>query len=132
MFRRLFGSKDPEPERPPEPTGSSTDVDPGDRMVIEQLRQGGADMTRPREVRHYLYLPTERAANDAAEELRRSGYRSEVRPAAGPPGPNPWLVLATIEQVVDGDAIGPARRLFTRLATDAGGEYDGWEAAATP
>jgi len=130
FLRRLFGSDEParDPAQPPAPSGA----DAGDRMVIDRLRQAGADLSRPREVIHYLYLPTQEAATAAADRLRNAGYTTEVRPAAGPPGPNPWLALATIEQVVDSENIGAARALFTALAGDANGEYDGWEAAAEP
>lgn len=31
-----------------------------DRAVIEALRQAGADLSQPRDVRHYLYVPDQR------------------------------------------------------------------------
>jgi hypothetical protein len=131
FLRRLFGSE------PPDDVRSEADDDAhaasaGDAMILEQLRRAGADLSLPREVIHYLYLPNETAAQTAADRLRPVGFTIEVRPIPGAPGPNPWLVQATIEQVLTDDAVATARRLFTQLAVATSGEYDGWEAAAKP
>ena len=132
IFRRLFGSRRREPDASePEVTSFDT-AEEGDRVIVEQLRGMGADLSRPREVLHYLYLPSREAADAAGQSLAADGYAVDVRPAAGPPGPNPWLCLATIEAVVSVDSAGSTRERFTSLATAHGGEYDGWEAAATP
>jgi hypothetical protein len=131
IFRRLFGSREAESDA--SPTVSHYDTpDEGDRLIIEQLRGMGADLSKPREVLHYLYVPTRVAAEAARDALAPEGYAVEVRPAAGPPGPNPWLCLATIEQVVSVDSARTSREAFTALATTHDGEYDGWEAAGTP
>jgi hypothetical protein len=111
-----------EPSRPEE----------GDQAIVSQLRSLGADLSRPREVVHYLYLPTREAAEQAAEELRGEGYSVEVRTAAegGRPAPNPWVALATIDTVVDEETVRAVRPRFEALAAAGSGEYDGWEAAA--
>ncbi len=71
---------------------------------------------------HYLYAPTRRDADAAARRLRDHSYRTEVRPSAD--GDN-WLVLARNEaEPADAET---ARALLEALATDVGGEYDGWE-----
>ncbi len=117
--------------RKPEAASYTTPAE-GDRLVIQQLTRAGADLSRPREVLQYLYLPTEDAAEHARETLDAEGYSVEVRPSAdaeeGPP--NPWLVLARTETVVDEDMIDRARERFEQLAARHGGDYDGWEAAA--
>jgi hypothetical protein len=56
----------------------------------------------------------------------------DVRPAAGPPGPNPFLCLATIDEVVSVESARASREAFTAIASARAGEYDGWEAAGTP
>lgn len=131
-FRRLFGSRsDEEPSTDPEVTQFDS-AEEGDRLIVAQLRGMGADLSKPREVLHYLYVPSREAADAAGRDLELRGYAVDVRPAAGPTGPNPWLCLATIEDVVSVEWARAARESFTALASQHGGEYDGWEAAATP
>lgn len=131
VFRRLFPRK-PEPDRRVEQAAHFDTPEQGDALIVDQLRNLGANLSLPREVLHYLYLPSESAAAAAADALRTAGYTTQVRPAAGPPGPNPFLVLATAEQVVSIESAQDARETFTALAETHGGEYDGWEAAGTP
>lgn len=106
----------------------------GDRLVIKRLQEEGADLSQKREVHHYLYLPSEDAAYQASRELRAEGYEVEQRriPDVNPSPTNPWLVLATIEAVVDNHQTERATLRFTELASRHAGEYDGWEAAAEP
>jgi hypothetical protein len=131
IFRRLFGSRTPGTDALPSVAHYDTPEE-GDRLIIEQLRGMSADLSKPREVLHYLYLPSREAAEAARDELTPLGYAVDVRPAAGPPGPNPWLCLATTEAIVSVDSARASREAFTALATTHGGEYDGWEAAGTP
>ncbi len=133
ILRRLFGSRRDDEEPPAiEQVAHFDTPDEGDALIIEQLQSHGADLSKPREVLHYLYVPSESAAANASQEARNLGYTTEVRPAAGPPGPNPWLVLATRDEVLSVDTARASREAFTALATTHHGEYDGWEAAATP
>lgn len=134
ILRRLFGSRHPEEEQPPPPeqVAHFNTADEGDRLILEELRSLGADLSKAREVLHYLYLPTEAAAAEASQEARHQGYTTEIRPAAGPPGPNPWLVLATKDEILSVESARASREAFTALGTAHGGEYDGWEAGATP
>jgi hypothetical protein len=130
-LRRFFSRKDEKPDQS-ETTAHFESVEEGDRMIVDQLRDLGANVSLPREVLHYIYLPTESAAAAASAELRKEGFTTQVRPAAGPPGANPWLVLATTEEVVSVESARVARETFTALAATHDGEYDGWEAGADP
>jgi regulator of RNase E activity RraB len=105
-----------------------------DRAIMGQLRYLGADLDRPREVIHYLYLPSADASRKAAEALRQEGYSVEERPAAdaAEQPPNPFLVLARSEIALNPWAVQQFRQLFEQLASHFSGEYDGWEAAAQP
>ncbi len=107
-------------------------IEEGDAMIVDQLRRAGADLSQPRDVVHYLYLPFEEAASTASHRLREAGYTTEVRSAAGPAGANPWLVVARKEEVLSLESARAARVAFTAIAATYGGEYDGWEAAASP
>jgi hypothetical protein len=102
----------------------------GDTVVLEQLREVGADLSKPRDARFYLYVRTGEDAEAAAASVREHGYEVEVSPAAGELTEHPWLVLANRDLVVDEDSIEEARRLFDGLAERYSGDYDGWEAAA--
>ena len=105
-----------------------------DRAIMAQLRYLGADLDRPREVIHYVYLPSADASRKVAQALRLEGYSVEEKPAtdAGNRPPNPFLVLATHETILNPGTVQQFRQLFEQLASHFSGEYDGWEAAAQP
>jgi hypothetical protein len=42
------------------------------------------------------------------------------------------LVLATTEEIVSVESARVARETFAAIAVNHGGEYDGWEAGASP
>jgi hypothetical protein len=103
-----------------------------DQAVLKELRKAGANLSKPREVIHFLYFPTQVAAEKAGIGLRGEGYAIDVRPAAnaGENTPNPWLMEARVHMIVDENTVGPMRAKFEELAAAGSGEYDGWEAAA--
>jgi Regulator of ribonuclease activity B len=103
-------------------------------MILGQLSKVGADMEKPLEVLHYLYLPSQDFANRVAETLRAQGYQADPQLAADAASnpPNPWLVLARVERVVNSESVESMRRTFEMLAAQYNGDYDGWEAAARP
>ncbi|HKV03611.1 MAG TPA: ribonuclease E inhibitor RraB [Candidatus Acidoferrales bacterium] len=105
-----------------------------DQFILDQLKRLGAGMSQPREVIHYLYLPSGEAARQAAEALQSKGYRTEDKMAANANinRQNPYLVLAKNHIVASPQAVQELRRLFEELASFHNGEYDGWEAAAKP
>ena len=101
----------------------------GDQLVLEQLESLGADLSQPREVRHYLYFPAETAASEVADALATEGFTIEKdRGADG----RSWLVLAIQTMVPTPESIAALRTRLTAVADERGGEYDGWEAAAEP
>jgi hypothetical protein len=100
----------------------------GDRLILEQLRELGGDLSRPRHVLQYLYFPTEAAALGAAETLRATGYDVDVR--APGEGMAQWGAIAEAHVVVDEAWVGEMRPRLDAIAAANGGDYDGWEAAA--
>jgi Regulator of ribonuclease activity B len=126
-WRDLFKPKTRDEEPPSDATPEGDD-----KRVLKQLRKLGANLSRPREVVHFLYFPTQVAAEQASHELRGEGYMIDVRPAANAAEnpPNPWLMEARIFAVVDESTVQPMRARFEAVAAAGGGEYDGWEAAA--
>ena len=73
-------------------------------------------------IEHYLYFGTKRNAELAADRLRSWGLLAVVRMGADG---EKWLVLGRTNASTMPD-IGNARREFEELASDLGGEYDGW------
>ena len=101
----------------------------GDAEVIDQLRAAGADLSRAREVRYYLYLPSEDQANEVADRVADRHRSVEVAPSANG---SEWLVLVTEIAIVDEATMAARREEFETAVAGAGGEYDGWEAAVDP
>jgi regulator of RNase E activity RraB len=100
-----------------------------DRQVIEALRQAGADLSQPRDVRHYLYVPNEKIATLLGPRIEQIGFTVDTRPEAEG---SRWLILISGTAMVTAEEIASFRKTFEALAEKAGGEYDGWEAAASP
>jgi hypothetical protein len=93
-------------------------------------RAAGADLSAPRTILHYIYVPNRGSADSIANELRQRGFRIEQR--LGADGEN-WLVLAIHEVIVSEALMGSTRRSMEALiARFGGGEYDGWEAEVRP
>jgi hypothetical protein len=63
--------------------------------------------------------------------LRLQGADLSVRVEASAAGDGTWLALATGERVVDEATVDGVRARFDQVAGEHGGEYDGWEAAAS-
>lgn len=98
-------------------------------MVIRALREAGADLDHPREVVHYLYFPTDTGTRRAVARLDRDDrfVHAVIDPKTGRS-----RVTVTHTLVVTHEAIAALRVEFEAVAADEQGEYDGWEAAATP
>ena len=104
-----------------------SDVEAGDRAVIEQLVRHGSDLSVPTHVVHYIYVPAVEPARGVGDQLERDGY--DVRVTAPEGRRDPWLVTAETYTAITPEGVERARRQMERVATTHGGEYDGWEAA---
>jgi hypothetical protein len=116
-------------ERPDEATRTSDPIE-GDRLVLEQLSAAGADLSQPREVVHYVHLPSREAAEAFVPMVVNQGFEPQIREPLpeSADDPRPWTVVATSHAVVTVEGVAAARRSFTELAAEYGGAYDGWEA----
>ena len=101
-----------------------------DRISLKQLRQGGADLSLPRHILHFVYFEDEQAARAAGEALSAGGYEFEVSPPDEQVAE--WVVRAETTRVIDETTVPAYRRWFEQVASEHGGEYDGWEAATKP
>ena len=91
--------------------------------VLTQLRRDGSDTSKPHGFDFYLYFPTETTARQASQRLAKE-YRVDVRPAAK--GPT-WLCLAKTTLTPDTAPLAEIGSLFSQLAQEFRGEFDGWE-----
>lgn len=96
-----------------------------DALVLDHLARLGCDPSQPRECRHYLYVPGEPGARAIARSLNADGWDAEVEEVH-----DTWLVTASTTMGLNDDVVRDTRIRLEELATDHGGEYDGWEAAA--
>ena len=101
-----------------------------DQLVVRQLRGLGADLSKPRHVRHFLYFEHERDARAAADVIAEGDYDVSV---AAPDGDEPsWTVVGEGYRVVGADTVAGYRAFFEHVCEEHRGEYDGWEPAAKP
>jgi Regulator of ribonuclease activity B len=101
-----------------------------DELLLRQLAGLGADLSQPRHVLHYLYFADEASATAAERHVAGAGYETTLRP----PDENiaQWSLCAETNGVINSSTIDDIRALFETAASENGGEYDGWEAAAEP
>lgn len=102
-----------------------------DLLILGQLHEHGADLKKPREVTYYVYFTSEESAEAGATEARMAGYICEVRSPL-PEAPGLWSLVSERTVVLDPPAVRAADDLFQAIADRRGGDFDGWEAAATP
>jgi hypothetical protein len=109
--------------------GAPKTPEEADRLALRQLEGRGADLSKPRHMIHYLYFPTERQAHDAVEaigDVWRTKIEEPTETAAQ------WCVQADGNRTIGPEIVSGFRAWFVRVATEHGGEYDGWEASAKP
>jgi hypothetical protein len=101
-----------------------------DLLVLNQLRQAGADLAAPRHVLYYLYFNDRMTAESAASTATASAFITSVRePIAGDPGS--WgVVCERTSYVLSMDIVRDNTDYFEALTAKLGGVYDGWEASA--
>lgn len=94
-----------------------------DEVIREITAISGGD--EPSAILHYLYVPTDEAAEIVAKELQREGFEVEHRLGADGLA---WLVLARHEAVPTKQMMAATRFAMEKLVAAFEGEYDGWEA----
>ena len=95
-----------------------------DIQVLAQLMTHGSDLTKPHSVDFFLYLPTEEAAQKAANQIQLLDFETEVAPP--PEGYSTWGCKATKSMVPELATIKEIGANFTRIASSLNGQYDGW------
>lgn len=99
------------------------DAAEADERVLDHLARLGCDPAAPREVRHFLYLPSEDGAEAVAHALASEGWSTSVERGEGA-----WLVVATRVRTLTLALVRETRTRLAALAAEHDGVYDGWEA----
>jgi hypothetical protein len=99
------------------------------KEVLKRLCASGSDTNRPHTFEFFLYLPTETAAETAAQRLRESDFSAHVSPSGAGNG---WLCKAEITLVPVTASLDEIGRFFEQLAAALEGDFDGWESAVMP
>ena len=97
----------------------------GDRQVLAQLSEAGADLSKPTELNFYLYFKDRPSADSAAAHAGAGPLVATVRRAGDD---SSWLCLVSGQMVPSEAAIHSHVVRLLALAVAHGGEYDGWEA----
>jgi hypothetical protein len=100
-----------------------------DERSLRILAKQGADLTKPRRVVHRLTFPDRDSATAAADTLRAEAWNVTVDQSAFG---STWVARAEAERVVSAATCARDRERFGLVARSGGGDYDGWEASATP
>ena len=100
-----------------------------DERSLKILTKQGADLTKPRRIVHRLTFPDRNDAVAAADTIRVDGWRVQLDASAFG---SSWIVRAEADRVVSSASCAHDREWFGSIARRGGGDYDGWEASATP
>ena len=91
--------------------------------ATEDFEVSESDTSELREVRHYLYFPTEISANNAARILRADEYSASMRRSEAQ---DSWVIEVTSRTQLDQKNLSDAMTYLKNFAAANGGEYDGW------
>ena len=101
-----------------------------DQITVQKLAGMGADLSRPRQIVHFLELRSGLAVEDVRASLVRAGYDVTVEEPDDETTHS--VVRAETVRVVSSTTVPAFRTWFERLAAEHGGDYEGWEASRTP
>jgi hypothetical protein len=107
-----------------QPAESLAPPQPEDLERLAELRELGSRLELPHPVRTFLVFRTETGARDAGEELRKEGFRCQLR--AHPDGT--WLLTSVLQVVPTPGAITRLREQMEALGSSMEGTYHGWDA----
>jgi regulator of RNase E activity RraB len=101
----------------------------GNRHVCEQLYDGGDPLTEPREIDHWAFFETAAARDAFVVKATAIGYKLRANLEPDPAENRNGYAAEIYREDVPGTPLFDAITLeLFDLATQCGGEYDGWEA----
>lgn len=98
----------------------------GDQVLLRQLREAGADLSKPTTVTFYAYFPDSASAARTSTAFGMPGYAFAVMP---PDSANArWTLRFTTQLAPTLDTVRAIGRRISQAAIVERGSYDGWEA----
>lgn len=97
------------------------------KIIIDQLRRFGSDLSCKHEISFWLYFPSNKLANRAAQYAKESGLEPYIY---GPPANSQltkWLCLIYCKHIPDESLLDEVTKFCINLASEFNGEFDGWE-----
>jgi hypothetical protein len=100
----------------------------GDRLVLAHMQRAGADLSKPTDVRWYVYFPTKPAAQLFMGKARVAGWKVALERGETA---DAWLCTCSRDAVPSLAAVADMRRQLATCAVGLEPRIDGWEAAIT-
>ena len=97
------------------------------RRVVEQLEKGGDDLTRAREVIHYIYFKTQNELDQYEIFVNELGFKTLNKGNTESSSEYEFFISISRIDKVDYDEINTYPLELWEKASELNGEYDGWE-----
>ncbi len=96
------------------------------QKVIEQLQDGGDDLTKSRQVDHWLYFSNEKNRDLFEKQIAQNGFKIELKEKIDDPD-KPFKLHISRDDKVDPESISKITLELRKKAKELEGDYDGWE-----
>lgn len=92
-------------------------------FLIGQLKRFGSDLDTKHEITFWLYFPSEEGAQLAGQKAEKAGLSVDITSSEN----GRWLCLIACRHVPDETLIDGLMKFSMDLASEFGGQFDGWE-----
>lgn len=96
------------------------------QKVIEQLQKGGDDLTKSRQVDHWLYFSSEKNRDLFEKQIAQNGFKIELKEKIDD-SDKPFKLHISRDDKVDPESISKITLDLRKRAKELEGNYDGWE-----
>ncbi|MFL9832328.1 DUF695 domain-containing protein [Flavobacterium sp. ST-87] len=96
------------------------------QKVIEQLKNGGDDLTKSRQVDHWIYFSNEKNRDLFEKRIAKNGFKIENKEKIDDPD-KPFKLHISRDDKVDSESISKITLELRKRAKELEGDYDGWE-----
>lgn len=97
------------------------------RRVLDQLENGGDNLTKPREVFHWIYFKTEKELDQFESFTNNLGFKTLSKGKTEQPSEYNFVISVSRIDKVGFDDIDEYTLELWEKAKELNGEYDGWE-----
>ncbi len=97
------------------------------RRVVDQLMKGGDDLTKPREVFHWIYFKTKDDLDQFEQFTVSAGYKTTTRQETVQPDEYKFVISVSRIDKVGYKDIDEYTLALWEKANELNGAYDGWE-----